>query len=755
MNPPILSEQSQRRLILVSNRLPFTARVVDGVLSISESAGGVATGLSSVLDSYRSHLPNREADLWVGWPGSTIEEPWKSRLQDLAIRDHHAFPVFLSEEEMDDFYLGFCNKTLWPLFHYFPSFTAYREEYWDRYTQVNRRFADTLSDILRPGDRVWVQDYHLMLLPALLRERHPELLIGFFLHIPFPSFEIFRLLPPRWRSALLEGTLGADLVGFHTYEYTHHFLQSVLRILGHDHAMGRIVLPSHVVRAETYPMGIDYHRFSTAAHDPDTESEKQTLRGTLKDLQVILSVDRLDYSKGILHRLDGYEALLERRPEFHGKVVLIVIVVPSRIGVDEYEQMKRQIEERVGRINGRFGTVRWSPIIYQYRHLSLHSLAAFYGISDVALVTPLRDGMNLIAKEYIASRPDQTGVLILSEMAGAAKELSEAIIINPNDRIEIATALAEALEMPPEEQQRRNALMQQRLQRYDVVRWAADFLNDLESMSAVQEQFNVKLLTKEPRRNLVSSYAAASHRLLLFDYDGTLEPFARRPSLAEPSVRLRTVLSLLSTDQRNMVVILSGRDRDSLDRWFGKFPLALAAEHGCWLKDRGKAWAPSSRGHTEWKPQVLTILQQYADRLPGAFVEEKEYSLVWHYRTADPDQARPLAAELMDRLISFTANLNVQTFLGSKVIEVRIAGVNKGAAVTHWLSGEPFDFILAIGDDSTDEDLFAALPEKAITIRVGVTTTRARYTVQDVGNVLALLEKLVSTASSTVPSQTP
>ncbi len=734
----------QARLIIVSNRLPFTARVENNALTVSESAGGLATGLSAFLDSYRSHLPSREGDLWVGWPGSTIDEAWQEPLRTLALGKHHAVPVFLSEQEMDEFYLGFCNKTLWPLFHYFPSYAEYRDEYWARYEQVNRRFAETLDEIVRSGDVVWVQDYHLMLLPALLRQRHPDLVIGFFLHIPFPSFEIFRLLPQRWRHALLEGLLGSDLVGFHTYEYTRHFLQAVLRILGIDHSMGRLILSGHVTRVETYPMGIDFHRFAGAADHEETTAEKCSLRETLRDLRVILSVDRLDYSKGILNRLQGFELLLEQHPEFHGRIVLIAVVVPSRIGVDQYEHMKRQIEELVGRINGRFGSVGWSPIIYQYRHLLLHQLVALYGISDVALVTPLRDGMNLIAKEYLASRPDQTGVLVLSEMAGASKELNEAIIINPNDRSEIAHALAEGLQMPPEEQQRRNAIMRQRLSRYDVVRWAEDILSDLQSMRAVREQFNIKLLTHHARQSLLSAYAAAARRLIFLDYDGTLTPFVRRPSMAAPSERVLKLLGLLSAEPRNTTVILSGRDRPSLERWFGPLPVGLAAEHGFWLRDAGGSWTPAKHVQTDWKPHVLAILQQYADRLPGAFVEEKDYSLVWHYRAADPEQARPLSAEVMDHLVNFTANLDVQTLLGNKVIEVRVAGVNKGSGATHWLGEGGFDFVAGVGDDWTDEDLFAALPEQAWTIRVGVTTTRAQYTVHGVEDVLTLLENLVT-----------
>lgn len=731
------------RLIIVSNRLPFTVHLGNSELQFDESAGGLVTGLSAFLDSYKDHFPRQEKHIWVGWPGNTIPEELKETVRAKALAEYHAYPVFLSEADMDQFYLGFCNKTIWPLFHYFPSYTVYQEDYWQNYRRVNELFCEALLELIQPDDTVWVQDYHLMLLPRLLRERVPDILVGFFLHIPFPSFEIFRLLPPRWRSEILEGLLGADLIGFHTYEYMQHFLQSVMRILGHEHHMGQISLPNHVVKAETYPMGIDFQRFFEASNDPATQRDRAELQKTLSGVRTVLSVDRLDYSKGILNRLEGFEILLEIYPEFRSTVVLIMVVVPSRIGVQHYDLMKKQIEELVGRINGKFGTISWTPVIYQYRHLSLHPLVALYSSSDVALVTPLRDGMNLIAKEYVASRTDLTGVLILSEMAGATKELGEAITINPNDRHEIAAALKEALEMPVEEQRRRNMIMQQRLQRYDVIRWATEFLNQLVEMKQIQQRFKAKLLTLSTKKLILERFRNARQRLVLLDYDGTLVPLMRRPYLAAPSPPILGLLHSLASYPRTEAVLISGRDRASLQRWFGDLPIGLVAEHGIWLREKGKDWYMLNQYSTDWKPQLLPILQQYADRLPGAFVEEKEHSLVWHYRVADPEQARSVAAELTDHLVHFTANIDIQVLQGSKVVEIRNAGVNKGNAAQRWLSAGEFDFIMAIGDDWTDEDLFAALPESAVTVRVGVTNTRAQFNLADHAEVFDLLQSLL------------
>lgn len=732
-----------RRLVIVSNRLPFSAKVVDGNVQFGEVAGGLATGLSAFLDSYKYHFPRSKEHLWVGWPGSTIEEPLREKVRRQAMAEYRAYPVFLSEADMENFYLGFCNKTIWPLFHYFPSYAVYQEDFWAQYVHVNEHFSETLVNVVREGDAVWIQDYHLMLLPALLRKHFPRIPMGFFLHIPFPSYEIFRLLPPRWRKSILEGLLGADVIGFHTYEYTHHFLQSVLRILGHDHSLGQIVLPDRVVKADTFPMGIDYQRFVAASVDPQTECEKQELRKAVGKAKVILSVDRLDYSKGILNRLEAYELLLHSSPEYRGKVVLIMVVVPSRIGVEQYELMKKQVEEYVGKINGAFGTIGWMPVIYQYKQLSLNPLVAMYGIADVALVTPLRDGMNLIAKEYIASRTDGTGVLILSEMAGAAKELGEALMINPNDRAEIAGALKQALEMPVAEQVRRNRSMQHRLQRYNVTRWASDFLAELSATKAIQEKLNTKLLEQTAINTILHSFQRATARLLLLDYDGTLTPHVLHHNLAAPSPNILKLLKALS-ENHTMVVLVSGRDRATLESWFSRLSIGLVAEHGIWHKEPGGSWQAVDVTPPEWKTHLLPVFEQYADRLPGASVEEKEYSIVWHYRAADPEQARLLAAELTDQLLGLTANRNIQVLQGNKVVEVRPAGVNKGLAARHWLAAGQYDFILAVGDDWTDEDLFAILPEEAYSIRVGVTNTLARFNVTDVRDVMNLLELLLS-----------
>jgi trehalose 6-phosphate synthase/phosphatase len=566
--------------------------------------------------------------------------------------------------------------------------------------------------------------------------------IGFFLHIPFPSYEIFRLLPSGWRKELLDGVLGADLIGFHTYEYTQHFLHSVLRILGHGNNIGQILLPERAVRAATFPMGIDYERFSAGVSSPDVLAEVSRLRASLGDVRVVLSADRLDYTKGIPNRLHGYDLFLDQNPQWHGKIVLVMIVVPSRVGVDQYDLMKKELEELVGRINGKHGSIGWMPVVYQFRQLPFVPLEALYAVSDVALVTPLRDGMNLVAKEYVAARTNGTGVLILSEMAGAAKELGEAVLVNPNHCGEIAAAIAAALTIPQGEQARRLHIMQARLQRNNVHRWASDFVQETLGTFETKKKYETEGLSGATRKLLLKEYRSGRKRLLLLDYDGTLVPFVRDHALARPGHNVISLIEKLADDPANHVVIISGRDRQTLQSWFGDLPIHLVAEHGFLSRTAGNEWRSMKVISGDWKQRLLPILSLFADRLPGATVEEKEYSLVWHYRGADREQGEPFAHELVDNLNALTGNVDVQVMQANKAIEVRMAGINKGTIARELISENGYDFILAIGDDTTDEDLFAVLSDRAHSIRVGAAHSHAKYNCRDVEEVHGVLSML-------------
>jgi len=734
-------------LLVVSNRLPFTVSRRDERLVFHGSPGGLVSGLTAYLDWARQS-PSRSDYLWIGWPGIDIEESFGEQLRSKAAKQK-ASPVFLDAETMEKFYRGFCNSTLWPLFHYFPTYAKFREEDWVQYVKVNEAFRDSVLKQYHPNDTVWVHDYHLMLLPRLLREKLPDVSLGFFLHTPFPSYDIFRTLPTKWRKEILEGILGADLIGFHTIDYTQHFLRCILRILGQEHSFGQVLIGGErTIKVDTFPMGVDYREIRGAAASDDIQKEGHGLRERLGNRKIILSQDRLDYTKGIKHRLEAYAIFLERYPQWQRKVVLVLSVVPSRLGAEHYDQMKEEIDKLVGNINGRYGTIDWTPIVYRYRFLPYNQLLSLFLISDVALVTPLRDGMNLVAKEYIASKIDQKGVLILSEMAGASRELGEALIINPNDTSEIVDAIKTALEMSESEQARRNQAMQTRLERYDVIKWGQDFTKKLHSIKQEQKKFSAKLLDAATREKMIRDYVTSQNRILFLDYDGTLSPFKARPETAVPEKTLITVLNTLSEDPRNNLVIISGRNRSLLQEWFGTLNIGIVAEHGAWIRQKDKDWSPTIKAESNWKEKVRPTLQGYEDRLPGSLLEEKEFSLVWHFRAADPELAYVRSKELADELSYFTENTEIQVLQGSKSVEVRNVGINKGMAAKLLLSESTFDFVLAMGDDWADEDLFEAIPDQAYSIKVGLAKSYAKFNLRNHREVIQLLTDLYKTGKS-------
>ncbi|TFG49829.1 MAG: bifunctional alpha,alpha-trehalose-phosphate synthase (UDP-forming)/trehalose-phosphatase [Candidatus Brocadiia bacterium] len=732
------------RTLIISNRLPVSAKVTDGHILFSQSSGGLVSGLSAYLESLQSSSFVQKDYLWIGWPGITVDDSDKEKLTEDLFTRFRAHPVFLSENVMDNFYHGFCNKIIWPLFHYFPSYVIYDDEYWKYYKNVNQAFCDSVIDLIQPGDIVWVQDYHLMLLPEMIRRRKPDVSIGFFLHIPFPGFELFRLLPKTWRTEILQGILGADLIGFHAHDYTQYFLRCILRLLGYEHNIGEVITSDRIIKVDTFPMGIHFKRFNDASDSPDVAKERRELKKSLKDNKVILSIDRLDYTKGIVNRLKGYELFLRQNPDWHGKVILVVIVVPSRVAIERYQNIKKQINELIGDINSKFGSIHWTPISYQYKNLDFDNLVALYTVSDVALVTPLRDGMNLIAKEYLACRTDNTGSLIISEMAGAAKELGEAIIVNPNHQEEIAEAIKKALELPKDQQIAANDLMRNRLASYDVIKWADEFIQTLLAVKNKQSQFNARFLETPVKTKLLEDFKNASQRIIFLDYDGTVVPFEGNPALAKPTKEVLDLIDKLSSIKKTKVVIVSGRDKDTLQNWLGGLNIAMVAEHGVWFKSVNKNWTMPKTLKNDWKEKIMSICGLYVDRLPGSLIEEKDYSIAWHYRRCEPELASIRAKEFMDDLVSMTANIDVQILQGSKVIEIRNVGVSKSAAALHYLSENKYDFILAIGDDWTDEELFKAVPLSAYSIKVGMTCSYARFNLHNYKEVLDLIKDIIN-----------
>ncbi len=729
-----------KKLIIVSNRLPTTVREKDGKLSFEPSVGGVATGLSSLDTNYEK--------CWIGWSGIDYHNLSKEQVVEVERRlgEENFYPVNLSTEEVKDYYQGFCNEVIWPIFHYFVQYGTYKKEFWESYIGVNRKFADAILNVAGEGDYIWVHDYHLMLVPDLVKKQLPKSNIGFFLHIPFPSSEIFRLIP--WCREIIQGLTGADLIGFHTFDYVRHFAESVRRILGHEHSLGRFIIGEREIRTDTFPMGIDYDKFSSAAKNHSIQKRKDEFRDLLgTDRKIILSIDRLDYSKGIPERLRAFDLFLEENPEIRGKVVLLLVAVPSRTEVVHYKILKNEVDNLVGSINGRYGTIGWNPIHYMYRSFGFEELISLYLTADILFITPLRDGMNLIAKEYVAARQNKAGVLILGEMAGTAQELSEAIIINPNDLESTSQALETALAMTETEQEKRMKKMQSRLSRYDIRTWTADFMERLDETKERQLKMFARRLSPEMTNQLVEKYRVSKKCLFLLDYDGSLVSFKNNPQDAKPDPELYSSLGVLSSRKKNELVIISGRDRTTLTNWLGDVTNGLAAEHGLWIR-RGK-WRMLDIVSDEWKEEVRPILEVFVDRTPGALIEEKNFSLAWHYRKVDPALAIVRIGELKDILSHITANLEIGVLEGNKVVEIKGSFINKGKAASHWLKAKKWDLIISIGDDWTDEDIFEQLPENAYSIKVGFGPSKAKYRVRSTVEARSLLFSLAEMTRKT------
>ncbi len=725
---------SKYKLVIASNRLPVSVVRRDGKLEYEASSGGLATAMASL---------EQDDKIWVGWPGIPSDDLTDSEKDSITqkLMEQGCYPVFLTAEQVELFYEGFSNDTLWPLFHYFQSLTHHRNEYWDAYQEVNDLFARAAAEVVTEDGSVWIHDYHLLTMPSMLRALNSDLSIGFFLHIPFPSFEIYRLLPQR--KELLKGLLGADLIGFHVYDYARHFLSSCLRLLGLNSYQGSIEYEGRMVKIDAYPIGIDYKKFRDTLSLPATKKAISALSDMRKDMKLILSVDRLDYSKGIPERLEAFRILLSDFPEWRGKVRLQMVAVPSRTEVRTYQELRDTIEQTVSRINGEYGTVDWAPISYQFQNRPFEEVVALYAVADVALVTPVRDGMNLVAKEYIASKQNRPGVLILSEMTGAMDELPEAISINPSNTRSVAEAMHRALKMSKREQMRRISDMQRRLKTYTVQAWGADFMNDLLSADGAREHQHRKRMTDEAREELEASFREADRRLIILDYDGTLKDFVSSPRalLAKPSIRLRRIIKRLADDDRNHIAIISGRPKKTLERWFRGISVSLVAEHGAWTRYDGK-WTRVDVDFKHIKKKLRPVLERYVSRTAGAEIEEKDYSLVWHYRNVAPELAYVRAGEMKRELIDVLNTDDIGVYSGDKIVEIKPVGINKGDAAAELEALYPSDFILAAGDDYTDEDMFRELPTESFTIKIGSGNTKARAQLSDVQEMTQLLDDL-------------
>ena len=729
-------------LILASNRLPVNLRLRGEELTFTASSGGLVSALRG--------LQGGQEFSWVGWPGLPIPKRLHGKARDL-LGEQGLSPVFLTAREENQYYQQVGNQVLWPLFHYFPEKVEFSGEAWKCYREVNERFAAVIAESAPPGGRVWVHDFHLMLLPGLLREARPDLQIGFFLHIPFPSSETYRVLPPR--EEVLGGLLGADYIGFHTSDYSRHFRSTCLRVLGLDTDPHSVYYQGRQIDYGVHPIGIDLEGFRSALADPESARIYNEVKARYQGRKLILSLERLDYTKGIDLKLTAFERFLEREPERAKHVTFLQVIIPSRLANPDYQQLKSSLEEQIGRINGKYSGPGWTPVEYMYRTVPPQELVALYRLADIGMVTPVRDGMNLVAQEFVYCQGEERlpdtfrGVLILSEFAGAAHYLTRSILVNPWNIEPTADRIESALRMDPQEREARMAWMRKRVVDMEGTRWSTRFLEKLHEVhERHKSQRSPNRLTPDDEGGLRRRSRAAPAQILFLDYDGTLREIERLPEEAEPTPEILTLLEGLALLDTTETHIVSGRRWTALERWFGHLPLHLCAEHGCWAKKPGQEWSRRRDVDLSWKPLVEEVLSQMVEEVPGSRLERKDSSLAWHYRMADPDYGVWRARELMSDLEGKLAQEAADVLPGHRVIEVRSARVNKGAYVSEILAEAPKDrFVLYAGDDRTDEEAYRVVPPSAVTIHVGSTAAQTNYSVASPRELRQLLRRLFLT----------
>jgi len=723
------------KLIMVSNRLPVKIKS-DG--SSSRTTGGLASALEGAGLGIEQ--------LWVGWPGGAAEDFEDLEMVEAGLKSQNVVPVFLTQDEMQGFYEGYSNSTLWPLLHYMVERAKFSNDWWEAYRRVNQKFADVILTVAEEGDQVWIHDYHLFLVPSMLRCAEMELKIGFFLHTPFCTSEIFRVLPDR--EELLKGVLGADVIGFHTYNYLRHFRSALLRVLGWESETEGMWHKGREVHMGVYPIGHNHVGFEKEMQSSGFPTVIEKIRTDLAGKRVILSVERLDYTKGLPEKLAAARRFLELHPEKRQEVLFLLIAVPSRQGVQEYDSLTEEVQREVGAINGEFGEVGHSPIQFLHRGFPMSDLAALYALSEVCLVTPLRDGMNLVAKEFLdCQRPEfssRPGVLILSEFAGAAQELSHSIQVNPYDVDEVAAALNRALEMPDDERQTRIGMMQSRLRQQDSVAWAKGFLRDLAKVPAREER--VAVIEMLPLAAQIAAGVRAGRKLgLCLDYDGTLRDFVDVPDQAIPDKALAPLIQDLAGLKNVSVAVVSGRSPDFLQKHLGGLGATLVGEHGYRWLDKGEGTWELFNSHVniDWKNAVREHLESASLLTPGTHVEEKQSAMVWHYRNADPEFGAWRARALLDELTGMAANLPVTVHHGQKIVEISSLQVSKGAVVEYLLKAWEAEIALVAGDDQTDETMISLDLEgiEFYAVKVGKGSSRAGYRT-DINGLRTFLEEL-------------
>ncbi|XP_047333615.1 alpha,alpha-trehalose-phosphate synthase [UDP-forming] 1-like [Impatiens glandulifera] len=735
----------RQRLLVVANRLPVSAvRRGEESWSLEISAGGLVTALLGVKEF--------EAR-WIGWAGVNVPDEAGQRALTKALAEKRCIPVFLDEDIVHQYYNGYCNNILWPLFHYIGlpqedrlATTRSFQSQFAAYKKANQMFADVVNQHYQEGDVVWCHDYHLMFLPKCLKEYNIKMKVGWFLHTPFPSSEIHRTLPSR--SELLRAVLAADLVGFHTYDYARHFVSACTRILGLEGTPEGVEDQGRLTRVAAFPIGIDSDRFIRALDNPKVQEHIKDLKERFAGRKVMLGVDRLDMIKGIPQKILAFEKFLEENPSWSEKVVLLQIAVPTRTDVPEYQKLTSQVHEIVGRINGRFGTLTAVPIHHLDRSLDFLALCALYAVTDVALVTSLRDGMNLVSYEFVACQDAKKGVLILSEFAGAAQSLGAgAILVNPWNITEVAASIGQALNMPAEEREKRHRHNYAHVTTHTAQEWAETFVSELND-TVVEAQLRIRQVPPQlPVRDAIEHYLQSNNRLLILGFNATLtEPVdipGRRggDQIREMELKLhpelRESLTALCSDTKTTIVILSGSDRNVMDENFSEYNMWLAAEHGMFLRHTKGDWMTTMPEHLnmEWVDSVKHVFEYFTERTPRSHFELRQTSLVWNYKYADVEFGRLQAKDMLQHLWTGPiSNASVDVVQGSRSVEVRAVGVTKGAAIDRILGeivhskaiSTPIDYVLSIGHFlGKDEDVYTFFEPELPSDSIGMTRNKA------------------------------
>lgn len=639
-------------------------------------------------------------------------------------------PVWLLRKDQSR-WRAYAEEVLWPVFHYIQAQASdgrAENEYWHDYVRFNEAYLNKIKQIYQPGDIIWIHDYYLLLLPQLVRMEFPKAYVGFYNHGPFPSSEYFRCLSKR--TQLLDGILGSDKIGFQSESFQNHFLSCCSRILGSEVSKSKVLAYGSTISVETLPIGIDTKKIEHDAFSSESgiDDKVDALKQLYNGKKVIVGRDRLDSVRGVIQKLQAFEMFLQMFPEWREKVILIQVSSPSYFHSSKIE---KKITELINQINGTFGNLNYTPVLHYQMRIAKDEYLALLRVADLALITSIRDGMNTTSLEYVVCQKYNHSPLILSEFTGTASVLFDSILVNPWDSVGIAKTINECLQMSPKEKEILEEKLYKQVTSNSIQSWTSTFISHL--IDHVSYSHNNHYTPALNRPLLLKQFEKSKRRLFLFDYDGTLTSIVKDPAAAIPSAALNEVLDTLSADPQNQIWIISGRDQAFLEKWMGKKNVGLSAEHGCFMKDLGsKEWVNlAAKYDMSWQAKVEEVFQYYTDRTPGSNIERKKVALTWHYRRSDPELGQYQAEQCMNRLCDTIAKeYDVEVMAGKANIEVRPKFVNKGEIVKRLVlnphgakqdlenevhhnigNDELPDFILCLGDDLTDEDMFRSLKQ--------------------------------------------